>query len=114
MPPLRAPRLVTAGGVIMALEVIFFVIGERLRVPMYPPAVALLGAALALAIVHQSGLDSVEAILRDVDWGTLIFFMCVFVMVGAMTDHGVMSYAAKGMTGCSAATWYWQVSRYFL
>jgi len=99
LPPIRSPLVAAAGGVIVALEVIFFVIGEDLFVPpLYPAGVALLGAALALAVVHQSRLDSIEKIFRDIDWSTLIFFMCVFVMVGAMKDHGVMSYAAQAMT----------------
>jgi Na+/H+ antiporter NhaD/arsenite permease-like protein len=99
LPPIRAPLVVIAGGVIVALEVIFFVVGDQLIVPpLYPAGVALLGSALALAVVNQSRLDSIEAILRDIDWATLIFFMCVFVMVGAMRDHGVMSYAAQAMT----------------
>ncbi|MBV8361830.1 MAG: transporter [Deltaproteobacteria bacterium] len=98
LPRLRAPFVVIAGGVIVTLEVVFFVVGELLIVPLYPAAVALIGSALALVIVHQSRLDSVEAILRDIDWATLIFFSCVFVLVGAMNDHGVLAYAARAMT----------------
>jgi len=99
LPPIRAPLVVIAGGVIVALELVLFVVGERLiEPPLYPAGVALLGSALALAVVHQSGLDSIDAILRDIDWSTLIFFMCVFVMVGSMSEHGVMSYAAQVMT----------------
>jgi Na+/H+ antiporter NhaD/arsenite permease-like protein len=98
LPQIRAPFLVLAGAVIVVVEVGFFMFGDLLTVPLYPAAVALLGSVLALAIVHASGLDSVETILRDVDWTTLIFFCCVFVMVGAMADHGVLAYAALAMT----------------
>jgi Na+/H+ antiporter NhaD/arsenite permease-like protein len=98
LPKIRAPFLVLAGLVIIVLEVAFFMFGEMLTVPLYPAAVSLLGSALALAIVHESRLDSVQAILRDVDWTTLIFFCCVFVLVDAMADHGVLAYAAQAMT----------------
>jgi hypothetical protein len=94
LPQIRAPFLVLAGAVILVIEVVFFLLGERLTVPLYPAAVSLLGSVLALAIVHQSGLDSVSAILQDVDWPTLVFFCCVFVLVGAMADNGVLAYAA--------------------
>jgi Na+/H+ antiporter NhaD/arsenite permease-like protein len=97
LPQIRAPFVVVAGVVILILEVVFFLIGERLAVPLFPAGVSLLGSVLALAIVHQSGLDSVDAILRDVDWPTLVFFSCAFVLVGAMADHGVMAYAALMM-----------------
>jgi len=98
LPQIRAPLLVVAGAVIVVLEVTFFMLGEKLTVPLFPAAVSLLGSVLALAIVHQSGVDTVDAILRDVDWTTLVFFCCVFVMVGAMADHGVLAYAARAMT----------------
>src|SRR5215472_17867861 len=64
LPKIRAPFLVLAGVVIVVLEVVFFMFGEKLTVPLYPAAVSLLGSALALAVVHESRLDSVEAILR--------------------------------------------------
>jgi len=98
LPQIRSPFLLPAGAMIVVLEVGFFMFGDMLTVPLYPAAVSLLGSVLALAIVHASGLDSVEAILRDVDWTTLIFFCCVFVMVGAMADHGVLANAALAMT----------------
>jgi Na+/H+ antiporter NhaD/arsenite permease-like protein len=98
LPEIRAPFVVLAGAVILALELGFFMFGDMLTVPLYPAAVSLLGSVLALAIVHTSGLDTVAAILRDVDWITLIFFCCVFVMVGAMADNGVLAYAALAMT----------------
>jgi len=98
LPQIRAPFLVLAGTVIVVVEVAFFMFGDMLTVPLYPAAVSLLGSVLALAIVHASRLDSVGAILRDVDWITLIFFSCVFVMVGAMADHGILAYAALVMT----------------
>jgi Na+/H+ antiporter NhaD/arsenite permease-like protein len=98
LPQIRAPFLVLAGAVIVVLEVGFFVFGDMLTVPLYPAAVSLLGSVLAIAIVHASGLDSVGAILHDVDWTTLIFFCCVFVMVGALADHDVLAYGALAMT----------------
>jgi Na+/H+ antiporter NhaD/arsenite permease-like protein len=94
LPQIRAPFLVLAGAIILVIEVVFFLLGEKLTVPLYPAAVSLLGSVLALAIVHQSGLDFVSAILQDVDWPTLVFFCCVFVLVGAMADNGVLAYAA--------------------
>ncbi|HEY9661819.1 MAG TPA: SLC13 family permease, partial [Allocoleopsis sp.] len=66
-------------------------IGEMLPVPISPAAVALLGAALALLLAHHSKIDTVNNILRDVDWSTLIFFMSVFVLIGGLRQTGVIS-----------------------
>ncbi|MGB6013556.1 MAG: SLC13 family permease, partial [Nodosilinea sp.] len=75
-----------------------FVVGESLPVPISPAAIALLGAALCLLLTHHSGIDTVQNILRDVDWSTLVFFMSVFVLIGGLQETGVIS-AASGLLG---------------
>lgn len=57
--------------------------------PIAPPQVAIIGAALLLLIAFVTGLDRVGDILRDVDWETLLFFVCMFVLVGALEKTGV-------------------------
>jgi Na+/H+ antiporter NhaD/arsenite permease-like protein len=90
-PQINHPRILGLGAVIVGLVLLFFVIGEQLPVPVSPAAVALLGAALALLLAHQSRIDSVNNILRDVDWSTLIFFMSIFVLIGGLEKTGVIS-----------------------
>ena len=90
-PRINHPQVVMVGGVIVALVLIFFVIGESLPIPISPAAAALLGAALALLLSHHSKIDSVNHILRDVDWSTLIFFMSIFVLIGGLEKTGVIN-----------------------
>lgn len=90
-PTINHPRVLVLGGGIVALVLTFFVVGEMLPVPISPAAVALLGAALALLLAHQSKIDTVSNILSDVDWSTLIFFMSVFVLIGGLEQTGVIS-----------------------
>ncbi|HBB30471.1 MAG TPA: transporter [Cyanobacteria bacterium UBA8803] len=90
-PQINHPRVLTLGGFIVAFVLLFFVIGETLPVPISPAAVALLGSALALLLAHQSKIDTVNNILRDVDWSTLIFFMSIFVLIGGLEQTGVVS-----------------------
>lgn len=90
-PKINHPRVLAVGGVIVALVLLFFVIGETLPVPISPAAVALLGAGLALLLAHHSNIDTVNNILRDVDWSTLIFFMSIFVLIGGLQQTGVIS-----------------------
>ena len=71
--------------------VIFFVIGELLPVQISPATIALLGAALSLIVVQKSRMGQVADILRDVDWGTLIFLMGIFVLIGGLEKTGVIS-----------------------
>ncbi|BCL38363.1 SLC13 family permease [Nostoc sp. MS1] len=90
-PQINHPRVLSLGAVIVAFVLLFFVIGESLPIPISPAAVALLGAALALLLAHQSKLDTVNNILRDVDWSTLIFFMSIFVLIGGLEKTGIIN-----------------------
>ena len=90
-PKINHPKVLALGGLLVAFVLLFFVVGETLPVPISPAAVALLGAALALLLAHQSKIDSVNNILRDVDWSTLIFFMCTFVLIGGLEKTGVVN-----------------------
>jgi Na+/H+ antiporter NhaD/arsenite permease-like protein len=72
-PKINHPRMLILGTIIVALVLVFFIIGESLPVPVSPATVALLGVTLCLILAHHSGIDTVHKILRDVDWSTLIF-----------------------------------------
>jgi len=95
-PRVNHPRMLMLGGLIVALVLTLFVVGETLPVPISPATVALTGAALCLLITHHSRIDSIQNILRDLDWSTLLFFMSVFVLIGSLEKTGVLS-AASGV-----------------
>ncbi|QQE63471.1 transporter [Leptolyngbya sp. BL0902] len=95
-PVVNHPRMLALGSLIVALVLVMFVIGDQLPVPISPPAIALLGAALCLLLTHHSGIDTVQNILRDIDWSTLVFFMSVFVLIGGLQETGMIS-AASGL-----------------
>jgi Na+/H+ antiporter NhaD/arsenite permease-like protein len=97
-PQINHPRVLTLGAFLVGFVLMFFVIGESLPIPISPAAVALLGAALAMLLAHQSKIDTVNNILRDVDWSTLIFFMSIFVLIGGLEKTKVIS----GMSGILA------------
>jgi Na+/H+ antiporter NhaD/arsenite permease-like protein len=94
-PEINHPRMLIVGSAIVLLVLIFFVIGETLPVPVSPATVALLGAVLCLMLAHQSKIDSINNILRDVDWSTLLFFMSIFVLIGGLQKTGVVSSASS-------------------
>lgn len=90
-PQINHPRVLAVGGLIIAFVLTFFVIGESLPVPIAPAAAALLGAALAMLLAHHSKIDSVNNILRDLDWSTLLFFMSFFVLIGGLEKTGIIA-----------------------
>jgi Na+/H+ antiporter NhaD/arsenite permease-like protein len=95
-PKVNHPRMLVLGGMTIAVVLLLFVIGESLPVPISPAMVALAGAAICLLITHHSHIDSIQNILQDVDWSTLLFFMSTFVLIGGLEKTGVLS-AASGV-----------------
>jgi Na+/H+ antiporter NhaD/arsenite permease-like protein len=93
-PQINHPRMLFLGTGIVLLVLVFFMIGETLPVPISPATVALLGAVLCLLLAHHSKIDSINNILRDVDWSTLLFFMSIFVLIGGLQKTGVVSSAS--------------------
>jgi len=90
LPTINHPRILALGGLITAFVLVFFVIGESLPIPISPAAVALLGAGLAMLLAHHSKIDTVNNILRDLDWSTLLFFMSFFVLIGGLEKTGII------------------------
>jgi Na+/H+ antiporter NhaD/arsenite permease-like protein len=70
--------------VVLAIVTLGFALQEVLGYE--PSVVALLGAGVLL-LVGPSHLDDV---MREVEWGTLLFFMGLFVMVGGLVKVGVI------------------------
>jgi Na+/H+ antiporter NhaD/arsenite permease-like protein len=92
---IQHPRMLAIGGIIVAIVLVFFVVGELLPTPISPATIALLGATLCLLLSHHSKTDYVQNILKDVDWSTLIFFMSIFVLIGGLEKTGVIGEASN-------------------
>ena len=67
-----------------------FIFGEDLPTHIVPPAVAIIGATLALIVVYGAKIEPIEKVLEDIDWKTLIFLLCMFCRVEAFTKTGVI------------------------
>jgi Na+/H+ antiporter NhaD/arsenite permease-like protein len=105
---IRDPALLRRCGVVLAVVLGGFVAHAALGIE--PSLVALLGAG---ALVALSGLEPRD-FLEEVEWPTLVFFMGLFVMVGALVEVGVIEGLGKFVTeavgdrpllGSSALLW---------
>src|SRR5690606_20772005 len=63
-----------------------------------PSVVALLGAGLLMLITKIK----VEDVVRDVEWPTLVFFIGLFVMVGALVNTGVIGTVSEAAASAGA------------
>jgi Na+/H+ antiporter NhaD/arsenite permease-like protein len=91
------PRLLIRSLVILTLVIAGFVLSRPLDTD--PSIVALLGAGV---LVLTSGLDTSDY-LEEVEWETLVFFMGLFILVGALTKVGIIEdladFAADAIDG---------------
>jgi Na+/H+ antiporter NhaD/arsenite permease-like protein len=76
--------------VMLGITIFLFVIHGMLH--MEPSVAALLGAAILLAI---SRVSIVEMLEHEVEWPTLIFFIFLFIVVGAAENTGLIQVVAQ-------------------
>lgn len=81
---LTNPVLMKKSLAVLGLVVLGFLLHTAIHAE--PSVIALLGAGLLIAI---SGLKPSEYV-QDVEWGTLVFFAGLFVMVGALVNVGAI------------------------
>ena len=77
-------RLLVQCGVVLTLVMVGFISHGALD--LEPSMVALLGAGALVAVSRTHPREFLE----DVEWPTLVFFMGLFVMVGALVEVGVV------------------------
>ena len=77
--------------VVLTLVIIAFVLHSVLH--LEPSVIAIIGAG---ALVMISNLKPNE-FARDVEWGTLVFFGALFIMVGALVNVGALKMVADAI-----------------
>lgn len=79
-------------GIVFAVLLVLFIVGERFH--LSPAIAALAGAVVMLIWVNPD----IEQMMGVVDWTTLLFFIGLFVVVGAVQEVGVLSFVADGIS----------------
>jgi Na+/H+ antiporter NhaD/arsenite permease-like protein len=82
------PDHLKKAGVVGAGMIVLFVIGEQVH--LLPAVTALMGATALLVWIRPN----IEEMIEAVDWTTLVFFMTLFICVGAIQEVGLISFIA--------------------
>jgi Na+/H+ antiporter NhaD/arsenite permease-like protein len=82
------PKHLMKAGVIGASMLLLFVLGEKIN--LLPSVTALMGATALLVWIKPDIGEMIEA----VDWTTLVFFIALFIVVGAIQEVGLVSFIA--------------------
>lgn len=85
---IRQPVALRKASLVFLLVIIGFILGEQIHVP--PAVPALIGATALLIWLRPD----VHAMIKAVDWTTLVFFMALFMIVGAVQEVGLISLIA--------------------
>lgn len=78
-------------GVVFALVLTGFVLGERFHV--VPAVPAMVGATALLVWLNPD----VQEMIKAVDWTTLVFFFVIFMVIGGVQEVGLVTVLAAGM-----------------
>jgi Na+/H+ antiporter NhaD/arsenite permease-like protein len=85
---LNNPRTARLLLIVLAGAILFFFLHHALQIS--PALVAISAAAIALVLIRPA----LEEMLRKIEWGVLIFFGALFVMVGGIEAAGVWEIVA--------------------
>lgn len=85
--------LLSVGGIIMAMVIGMFLCHGMLH--MEVSIAALFGAALLFTYgLITKKIDLLEIVEKDIEWTTLLFFMFLFILVGAVEEVGLLDIVA--------------------
>ena len=85
------PDHLKKAGWVGAGMLILFVLGERIH--LLPAVTALIGATALLLWIRPD----IEEMIEAVDWTTLVFFISLFIVVGAIQEVGLISLIADAI-----------------
>jgi Na+/H+ antiporter NhaD/arsenite permease-like protein len=85
------PGHLRKAGVVGAGMLILFILGERIH--LLPAVTALIGATALMIWIRPN----IEEMIEAVDWTTLVFFMSLFIVVGAIQEVGMISFIAEAI-----------------
>ncbi|MBC7222913.1 MAG: TRAP transporter large permease subunit [Anaerolineae bacterium] len=82
------PEHLKKAGWVGAGMLLLFIFGERIH--LLPAVTALIGATALLVWIRPD----IEEMIEAVDWTTLVFFIALFIVVGAIQEVGLVSMVA--------------------
>jgi Na+/H+ antiporter NhaD/arsenite permease-like protein len=83
------PRILTVGGLILVCVILLFVLHGFFH--MEVSVAALFGAALMVLLTRS---DIVRILEHEIEWPSLVFFIMLFIVVGAAEQTGILQFVA--------------------
>jgi Na+/H+ antiporter NhaD/arsenite permease-like protein len=94
-------KVLTVGGIVLLGVILLFALHGVFH--MEVSVAALFGAAL---IVLLTGTDIVEMLENEIEWPSLVFFIMLFIIVGAAQQTGILQVVADWLgAACQGRLW---------
>jgi Na+/H+ antiporter NhaD/arsenite permease-like protein len=89
-------RLMVSGIIVFAIAVVLLIFHESLKIPF--AFIGTFGASLILI----TGGKKMPQVIEKVDWLTLIFFACLFIVIGGLEETGILNMIASLISNTGA------------
>jgi Na+/H+ antiporter NhaD/arsenite permease-like protein len=86
------PEHLKKAGWVGAGMLLLFIFGEQVH--LVPAVTAIIGATALLVWIKPD----IEEMIEAVDWTTLVFFITLFIVVGAIQEVGLIGFIADGIS----------------
>jgi Na+/H+ antiporter NhaD/arsenite permease-like protein len=91
---LERPGFAIASVALLVGMIALFIFGEDLPTKIVPPETAFIAGSIALLAISAVHVSSVDTVMRELDWRTLVFLACTFCLVQAVTNTGLLQTAS--------------------
>jgi Na+/H+ antiporter NhaD/arsenite permease-like protein len=97
LKPLERPWFAAFSLLVLVVMVLLFIFGDRFPTHIIPPGVAIIAATLALLIIYTAKVEPITDVLKDIDWRTIIFLICLFCLVQAFSKTGILQSCSQNL-----------------
>jgi len=92
-------KKIILGGTLLAITITLFLFQHKLNIPS--SSIALMMGFLSVLLIEK---EKMEDFLKGVDWGTIFFFIALFIITGALEETGVLEKIAIFMVHISSGS----------
>ncbi|MCU0600348.1 MAG: SLC13 family permease [Desulfobacterales bacterium] len=94
---LERPFFAGFAFMVLVLMVLLFLFGESTPTHIVPPGVSIIAATMALLVIYSAKVEPITNVLKDIDWKTILFLMCLFCLVQAFNKTGILQALSQNL-----------------
>jgi Na+/H+ antiporter NhaD/arsenite permease-like protein len=94
---LERPFFAGFAFMVLVLMILLFLFGESTPTHIVPPGVSIIAATMALLVIYSAKVEPITNVLKDIDWKTILFLMCLFCLVQAFNKTGILQALSQNL-----------------